>query len=113
MAVELCTSLLGPGSALTCSSPSGMTGDSWESDEDVHAARRKIHDRLARLTLWKLRDMRRRWTRPRARRLPKEARALKSLLAEAQAAGLVPPAPPAKGRRRRNAGACLQVPRST
>jgi hypothetical protein len=45
---------------------------------------------LGCLTLWKLRDMRRLWPRPRAMRLPKQARALKSLLAEARSAGLVP-----------------------
>lgn len=63
-------------------------------------ARREIAERMARLTLWKLRDMRRTWHRPRTRRLPKEARALKSLMREAQAVGLVPPEPaPSLGRR--------------
>ena len=82
------------------------------SDEGIDQARRKMADRIARLTLWKLRDMRRSWPRPRTLRLPKQARALKSLLGEVHAAGLVAPEPPAKGRRRRNAGAGLQVPRS-
>lgn len=54
-------------------------------NEAMGEARAKMAARIARLTLWKLRDMRRRWTRPRTYRLPKEARALKSLLAEAQA----------------------------
>ncbi len=69
-------------------------------NEAMNQARRKIADRLARLTLWKLRDMRRAWPRPRTLRLPKQARVLKSLLAEAQAAGLLPPQPaPQQGRR--------------
>jgi hypothetical protein len=55
---------------------------------------------MARLTLWKLRDMRRTWHRPRRLRLAKEARALKSLIREAQAVGLMPPEPaPRQGRR--------------
>ena len=45
---------------------------------------------MVRLTLWKLRDMRRRWPRPRLSRLPAQARALRSVVREAQAAGLVP-----------------------
>ena len=70
-------------------------------NDQIGQARRKMADRIARLTLWKLRDMRRTWRRPRILRLPKQARALKSLLAEAQAAGLLPPQPaPDKGRRR-------------
>jgi hypothetical protein len=56
-------------------------------------ARREIAERMERLTLWKLRDMRRTWHRPRTLRLGKEARALKSLVREAQAVGLVPPQP--------------------
>lgn len=71
-------------------------------NDQIDRARRKMADRMARLTLWKLRDMRRTWRRPRIRRLPKQARALKSLLAEAQAAGLLPPQPaPQQGRRSR------------
>lgn len=70
-------------------------------DDRIDQARRKMANRIARLTLWKLRDMRRSWPRPRTLRLPKQARALKSLLAEAQAAGLLPPQPaPQQGRRR-------------
>jgi hypothetical protein len=60
----------------------------------------KIRDALVRLTRWKLRDMRRRWTRPRTYRLPKEARALKSLLRETQAARLLPAQEEAPKRRR-------------
>ena len=70
------------------------------TDDEIQEQRRKVRDGLMRLTRWKLRDMRRRWTRPRARRLQKEARALKSLLAEACAAGFVPPPAPAKRRGR-------------
>ena len=71
------------------------THEAW-----LKQTRRKMAKGLARLTLWKLRDMRRGWPRPRKLRLPKEARALKSLLAEAQAAGLVPPEPaPQPGQR--------------
>jgi hypothetical protein len=72
------------------------------NDRGIDQARRKMADRLARLTLWKLRDMRRTWTRPRTLRLPKQARALKSLLAEAQAAGLLPPQPAQQQARRRS-----------
>jgi len=70
------------------------TNDKW-----IDQARRKMADRMARLTLWKLRDMRRSWPRPRTLRLPKQARALKSLLREAQAAGLPPQPAPQQGRR--------------
>ena len=67
------------------------TNDKW-----IDQARRKMADPMARLTLWKLRDM----AHPRTLRLPKQARALKSLLREAQAAGLLPPQPaPQQGRR--------------
>ena len=65
------------------------TYDTW-----LAQARRKMAKRQAHMILWKLRDMRRRLHRPRTSRLPKEARALKSVLAEAQAAGLLPPPPP-------------------
>ena len=70
-------------------------------DEAIAAAKRKIGGRMLRLTLWKLRDMRRTWTRPRKLRLLKQARALKSLLREAQAAGLLPPQPPVSQPERR------------
>ncbi len=65
--------------------------DDDEFQEEVAAAKQKMATRMAQLTLWKLRDMRRTWTRPRRLRLPKQARALKSLIREAQAVGLVPP----------------------
>jgi hypothetical protein len=64
------------------------TNDTW-----IDQARRKMAKRMAHMTLWKLRDMRRRLTRPRTLRLPKQARALKSLLREAQAPGLLPTQP--------------------
>jgi hypothetical protein len=48
--------------------------------------RRRIAAQHGRLILWKLRDMRR--TRRRSRRLPKEERALKALIADARAADL-------------------------
>ena len=68
-------------------------------------ARQKIAKRLARLTLWKLRDMRRRLHRPRTFRLPMQARMLKSVVAEAHAPGLVPAPPePGGGSRQRRAG---------
>lgn len=73
------------------------TNDPW-----INQARRKMADRLARMTLWKLRDMRSRLHRPRILRLPKQARALKSLLAETQAAGLLPPSPPPAQQGRRH-----------
>ncbi len=65
--------------------------------------RAKMARKMAQSILWKLRDMRRRSTRPRIARLPKEVRALKSLLAEAEAAGVVAPA--------RGGGARLRRPR--
>jgi hypothetical protein len=57
------------------------------TDEQLRKAQRKIRDGLALLARRKLRDMRRRAMRPRTYRLPKEARILKSLIAEARAAG--------------------------
>ena len=71
--------------------------------EEIAEAKQKVAKRMARLTLWKLRDMRRSWTRPRRLRLPKQARALKSLIAEAQAAGLVAMPEPGSGSRQRRA----------
>jgi hypothetical protein len=76
------------------------THEAW-----IKQARRKMAKGLARLTLWKLRDLRRGWPRPRKLRLPKEARALKSVLAEAQAAGLLPPPAPAPKQQRRSSRA--------
>ena len=67
----------------------------------IAEAKRKIAPRMLRLTLWKRRDMPPTWTHPRRLRLPKQARALKSLIREAQAVGLVPPpSPPPQARRR-------------
>jgi hypothetical protein len=71
------------------------TDDTW-----LNQTRLEMAERIARITLWKLRDMRRRLHRPRTYRLPKEARTLKSLIAEAQAVGLIPPDAPAKPRPR-------------
>jgi hypothetical protein len=71
-------------------------------DKELDKQKRKIAKRMARLTLWKLRDMCRGRPRPRTSRLPKEARVLKSLLAEAEAAGLVPPPEPAPKQQRRS-----------
>lgn len=61
--------------------------------KEVAEAKQKMAKRMARLTLWKLRDMRRTWTRPRRLRLPAQARALRSVVREAQMAGLVPVTP--------------------
>jgi hypothetical protein len=70
-----------------------------EIDEDQEAdeaaasemrMRRKIAARMLRLTLWKVRDMRRTWRHSRKLRLPAQARALRSVVREAQQAGLVP-----------------------
>ena len=59
-------------------------------DDDFRAAQRKMRDGLALVIRRKLRHMRRSSAQPRSLRLPKEGRMLKSLLAEAEAAGLVP-----------------------
>jgi hypothetical protein len=72
-----------------------MTYQAWYAQ-----VRRKMAKKQAHMILWKLRDMRRRLTRPRTSRLAKEARALKSLLAEVQAAGLLPPDPAPQQQRR-------------
>lgn len=70
------------------------------NSEELDKQKRKIAGCLARMALWKTRDMRRRLHRPRTLRLPREARTLKSLIREAQAVGLVPPQPaPPPGRR--------------
>jgi hypothetical protein len=53
-----------------------------------------------RLILRHLRDAHERFPKPRRSRLPKEARALKSIVAEARALGLVPAEPAASPRRR-------------
>lgn len=58
------------------------------TDDDISKLRLKIRDGLARLARRKLRHMRQRSSRPRTARLAKEARILKSLIAEARAAGL-------------------------
>ena len=78
-----------------------MDGKSFRAE--IAAAKQKIAKRLARLTLWKLRDMRRTWPRPRRLRLPKQARALRSVVREAQAAGLVAMPEPGGGSRQRRA----------
>jgi hypothetical protein len=73
------------------------------SDEEYVAARRALRDKLLRLTLWKVRGMRRRVASSRrARRLPKDARTLKSLLAELRELGLAPPPKPQPGPRPRS-----------
>lgn len=58
------------------------------TDEQLRKTQAKIRDGLALMARRKLRDMRRRMARPRTTRLKKEARILKSLIAEARAAGL-------------------------
>lgn len=58
------------------------------NDEQFRKTQLKIRDGLALMTRRKLRDMRRRATRPRTLRLDKQARMLKSLIAEARAAGI-------------------------
>ncbi|MTD93533.1 hypothetical protein GIW81_04195 [Hyphomicrobium sp. xq] len=70
------------------------------TDEQHAKARRKMASIYARLILRNLRDLHARSPKPRHSRLPKEARALKSIVAEARAMGLVPPEPPASPRRR-------------
>ena len=69
----------------------------------INKARRKVVDKMARMALWKTRDMRRRLHRPRTFRLPMQARMLKSVVAEAYAAGLVAPPEPGGGSRQRRA----------
>ena len=59
------------------------------TDEQFRKTQLKLRNGLAQMARRKLRDMRRRATRPRTLRLKKEARILKSLIAEARAAGLV------------------------
>jgi hypothetical protein len=71
-------------------------------DAAIAEAKREIGTRMLRLTLWKLRDMRRSWPRPRTLRLPAQARALRSVVREAQAAGLIPPQPAPHQPRRRS-----------
>ena len=60
-------------------------------DDDFRAAQRKMRDGLALVIRRKLRHMRRSSAQPRSLRLPKEGRMLKSLLAGAEAAGLLLP----------------------
>jgi hypothetical protein len=69
------------------------------TDDGINKVRRKIAGKLARMALWKTRDMSRRLHRPRTFRLPKMARMLKSVVAEAQAAGVLPPPQPSPGKR--------------
>ena len=71
--------------------------------DEIAGMRRKMAKRMARLALWKLRDMRRTWRRPRVLRLPVQARALRSVVREAQAAGLVPMPERGGGSRHRRA----------
>lgn len=71
------------------------------SDEEYFEARRDLRDKLLRLARWKVRETRRRWTSQRARRLPKEARALRSLVAELQAKAIMPAQRPKRERRDR------------
>jgi hypothetical protein len=71
------------------------------SDEQHAKARRKMGSIYARLILRKMREMQAKFPKPRQSRLPKEARALKSIVAEARALGLVPPEPAPPPRRRR------------
>jgi len=59
------------------------------TDEQFRKTQRKLRNGMAQMARRRLRDMRRRATRPRTLRLGKEARILKSLIAEARAAGLV------------------------
>ncbi len=56
------------------------------TDEQFRKTQLKLRNGLAQMARRKLRDMRRRATRPRTLRLKKEARILKSLIAEARAA---------------------------
>ena len=60
-------------------------------DDDFRAAQRKMRDGLALVIRRELRHMRRSSAQPRSLRLPKEGRMLKSLLAGAEAAGLLLP----------------------
>lgn len=60
-------------------------------DDDFRAAQRKMRDGLALVIRRELRHMRRGSAQPRSLRLPKEGRMLKSLLAGAEAAGLLLP----------------------
>ena len=74
-----------------------------EFQDEVAKMRREMGRRLGRLILWKLRDQRRLWPRPRLVRLPAQARALRSVVREAQAAGLVPMPQRGGGSRHRRA----------
>jgi hypothetical protein len=74
--------------------------ESTAFEDEVARIRRNVAARMARMALWKSRDMRRRLHRPRTFRLPKMGRMLRAVVAEAEAAGLVPQA-----RRRARAGA--------
>ena len=67
--------------------------ESTAFEDEVARIRRNVAARMVRMALRKSRDMRRRLHRPRVFRLPKMARMLRAVAAEAEAAGLVPPAP--------------------
>jgi hypothetical protein len=58
--------------------------------DEMAAMRRKMARIWGRLILRNMRDLSRRWPQPRLSRLPAQARALRSVVREAQAAGLVP-----------------------
>jgi hypothetical protein len=70
--------------------------------EEYRALRHEIAEQYGRLIRWQLRRMRIKWAKPRTYRLPREARALRSLLNEARAAGVdTGEAAPGASRRRR------------
>ena len=68
--------------------------DTFDEAETFADEMAKMRRKMARiwggLTLRKMRDLRRRWPRPRRSRLPAEARALRSVVRKAPVAGLVP-----------------------
>jgi hypothetical protein len=66
--------------------------DEIDQPDDDAPTRRRIARLLLRSALCQARQLRAGLSRPRKRRLVKEARAVKSLMADARAAGLVPPA---------------------
>jgi hypothetical protein len=68
------------------------------SGERLNKQKAKIADTMARIIRMQLRRMRAGIAKPRTYRLPKEARALKSLLAETQAAGIAVPEGGSQGR---------------
>ena len=66
--------------------------DNDRHDEGEARTKRKLGRLMLRSALCQARQLRVGLSRPRKRRLVKEARAVKSLMADARAAGLVPPA---------------------